>query len=117
MMMESLGTVARVCASSQLIIFSGSFCFSETLPGNMPGTSAKWMSGILKESQRQMKLAAFSQDCTEGAPASKNGLLAMKPTTLPAILARQVISDLPNSAFSSKYLPSSTIRLITRCIS
>jgi hypothetical protein len=43
------------------------------VPGKNPGTSSKTSNGILNESQKRTKRAAFVEECMSKTPASTAG--------------------------------------------
>jgi hypothetical protein len=53
------------------------------VPGRKPGTSTKVTSGMLKQSQKRTKRAAFTLAEMSSTPASTDGWLATIPTERP----------------------------------
>ena len=53
------------------------------VPGKKPGTSTKVTSGMLKQSQKRTKRAAFTEASMSRQPARWAGWLATMPTDWP----------------------------------
>jgi hypothetical protein len=82
-MTVTLGTVASAKAYSSLAPWVMIPPHSWAVPGRKPGTSTKVTSGMLKQSQKRTKRAAFTEAEMSNTPARKAGWLATTPTLRP----------------------------------
>ncbi len=113
MMTVILGTVTSDSAFIQLMTLPGMPRSSPSTPIRKPGTSTMNTIGMLKESHRTMKLMTFWQASASSAPPLNSGLLAMKPTLLPASRASTVAMDFPKRSLISKHESVSAIAAST----
>ena len=82
---------------------------SACVPTMNPGTSTRKISGMWKVSHISMKCVCFFAAFTSMAPPYTSGLLAITPTTLPSMRARQVMTERPNDGWISNIESRSTI--------
>src|SRR3990172_1890407 len=116
-MTEIFATVASATANSSLAPWRMMPWRSTWLPIMKPGTSARNSSGMLKALQSQTNRAPLSAESPKSTPPLTFGWLATIPSTRPSRRARPVISSGAKSRLTSKKLPSSTRRSMTRYMS
>ena len=73
--------------------------------------------GMLKASQKRMKRVALSEALMSRQPAMTCGWLAMMPTVRPLSRAKQTMMLGAKNSWGSKYVPLSTMALITAFMS
>ena len=84
----TFGTVASANAKSSFAPCLMMPPYSWSVPGMKPGTSTNVTSGMLKQSQKRTKRAAFIDEWMSSTPASTAGWFATTPTTRPPMRAK-----------------------------
>ena len=87
------------------------------VPGRNPGTSTNVTSGMLKQSQKRTKRAAFTDASMSRQPARCAGWFATRPTGRPSRRANATMMLRAWSGWISNSWPSSTTRASSVCMS
>ena len=90
---------------------------SWSVPGRKPGTSTNVSTGMLNASQNRTKRAAFSEASMSRVPANCIGWLATTPTGCPSTRPKPTMMFGANSACTSRNSSSSTVAVMTSCMS